>query len=49
METILFPMINVENTMIAMENCDHSATEIVTLDDVQMRQVGGGLCVEVVY
>ncbi len=45
METILFPMINIESSAVVVEETVESAAELVTLDDAKLRQVGGGVVV----
>jgi hypothetical protein len=49
METTLFSMIDVESPVIAHGESAESSSELVTLDDSKLRQVGGGLVIGVVY
>jgi hypothetical protein len=49
METTLFSMINVETPVIVAEDSVESAAELVTLGDAFLRQVGGGMVMEVQY
>jgi hypothetical protein len=49
METTALVMINAEAPALVADELAVSTTEFVVIDDVQMRQVGGGLVVEVVY
>jgi hypothetical protein len=47
METTLFAVINVETPVNVEYSNTVSECELVILDDAKLRQVGGGLCVEV--
>ena len=49
METSLFAMINVEPALKVTENGAESVAELVTRDDVKLRQVGGGVVMVLSY
>jgi hypothetical protein len=49
METTLFSMINIETPVIVSEKTAESAVELVTLDDVKLRQVSGGMVMVQTY
>ena len=49
MEMTLFSMINVESPVTVAQDHDESVTELVALDDAKLRQVGGGVCVGLIF
>jgi hypothetical protein len=49
MESTLFATINVETPVITADDGADQAAELVTLDDANLRQVGGGMVITMQY